>query len=985
MMAANGFFGFTSLGVARTHPQAPISPLSENTKAVMRSEFPLTFEANKGQTDRHTKYLAHAPGYRISLSANKVLFQIRATSVGISKKLSLGNRELLNQEVAAPGLEFEGADPRATATSEQLTSEKSNYLIGDDPRHYLRNIPHYGRVRFNRIYPGIDVIYYGARGQLEYDLVVAPGANLKRLGVRFDGVDKVEIDRDGNAVVQMPQGKLVQRKPQAYQDLEGHRVAVAASYVLKDKTRIGIAPGHYDHTKPLVIDPVIDYSTYLGGSSADTGTSIAVDRRGRVYLTGITTSVNFPSLNGSILRGQSDIFVARLNPAGTALEYSTFIGGLGNDEGSGIAVDAAGSAYVTGTTASVDFPTTSGVAQQTLSGPRDGFVAKLAIDGSSLVYSTFVGGSNVDEAYGIALNSINEACITGLTDSDNFPTSAVAFQLNKNNDSAAFVTKLNANGSGLLYSSYLGGAGVDWGLGIAIDAPGNIYITGVTTSSDFPATLNAAQTTLRGVSNSFIAKFIPSQSGQASLSYSTFLGGGSSDTAYGIAVDTIGNVYVAGSTNSTNLPSTTGVVQVTKKASSDAFVAKLRSDGTRLLYLTYLGGDGADAALAIQVDSAGQAFLSGFTQSQNFPVTSNAYQPALAGKSDAFVTKLKNDGSGLVVSTYLGGADDEEALGLKIGIASKAYVTGETISTNFPVVAAIQGATAGSGDAFVTKLTAAESVNPSEDARFFARQHYIDFLSREPDTAGWDFWTAEITGCGPTDLQCIHNKRIDVSNAFFYELEFQQTGSYVYRVYRAAYGNNQPFPNPDSSNPVEAHKLVAFINFFLDRALVVGGPNLAQSQLSFTNAFVQRPEFLAKYPATLDGPAFVDAVLATIRNEIGVDMSAQRTALLTLFNQSGRGGVLYRLADDNLQTNPIDNRTLIDLEYNRAFVATQYFGYLRRDADIGGFLFWLGQVNGAALRDVPKQHAMVCSFITSAEYQLRFGSLTPHSNAECPQ
>jgi CSLREA domain-containing protein len=272
--------------------------------------------------------------------------------------------------------------------------------------------------------------------------------------------------------------------------------------------------------------------------------------------------------------------------------------------------------------------------------------------------------------------------------------------------------------------------------------------------------------------------------------------------------------------------------------------------------------------------------------------------------------------------------------------------------------------------------------NPLDDARFFVKEQYYDFLSRYPDQSGWDYWSGQISQCG-TDPACLRTKRIDVSNAFFFELEFQQTGAFVYRMYRVAYGNNQPFPNPDNSNQTESKKLPRYSVFASDRARVIGGANLAAGQLALASAFVQRPEFLLRYPASLDGPGFVDAVLSTIATNTGVSLATERSALIDLFNQGGRANVLYRLADDNLATNPINNRSLIDAEYNRAFVATQYFGYLRRDADIGGFLFWLGQVNSASLRDVQKQHAMVCSFITSSEYQQRFSPVASHSNVEC--
>ena len=279
------------------------------------------------------------------------------------------------------------------------------------------------------------------------------------------------------------------------------------------------------------------------------------------------------------------------------------------------------------------------------------------------------------------------------------------------------------------------------------------------------------------------------------------------------------------------------------------------------------------------------------------------------------------------------------------------------------------------------------TTSPLDATDYFVRQHYYDFLNRGPDPGGFAFWKSLIDGppaCGNGDHVCLLPRRVTVSNAFFFELEFQQTGSYVFRLYRTAFGNNQPFPNPDGSNLVESRKLPSYGVFFVDRAKVVGGADLAQSQLAVANAFVQRPAFLTRYPASLaTADQFVDAMLATIQNDLGVNLSSQRNNLITLYNSQGRGGVLYRLADDNTGTNPINNRALIDAEYNRAFVATQYFGYLRRDSDIGGFLFWLGQVNGAPLRDTTRQKAMVCAFITSAEYQLRFSPVVSYNDSGC--
>jgi hypothetical protein len=278
--------------------------------------------------------------------------------------------------------------------------------------------------------------------------------------------------------------------------------------------------------------------------------------------------------------------------------------------------------------------------------------------------------------------------------------------------------------------------------------------------------------------------------------------------------------------------------------------------------------------------------------------------------------------------------------------------------------------------------TASPTTSPLDDPQFFVRQHYYDFLSRLPDEGGLAYWTARITDCG-ADQSCIHNRRIDVSNAFFYELEFQQTGAYVFRLYRASYGNNQPAPNPDHSKPAESAKLPSYAVFVQDRARVVAGTNLAQSQLALANIMVQRPEFLLRYAPSLSGAQFVDALLSNINGASGVNLNSQRAALINLFTQGGRGLVLYRVADDNVQTNPIDNRSFVDAEYNRAFVYTQYAGYLRRDSDIDGFLFWLAQVNTSPVRDASKQHSMVCAFITSREYQERLSPVVTRSNADC--
>src|SRR5215813_314318 len=321
----------------------------------------------------------------------------------------------------------------------------------------------------------------------------------------------------------------------------------------------------------------------------------------------------------------------------------------------------------------------------------------------------------------------------------------------------------------------------------------------------------------------------------------------------------------------------------------------------------------------------------------------------------------------------------------KILITNDAYVEGDE-TVNLTLTNPATGSTVATSLLTIQDNDVAPpTTNPADEAQFFVRQHYFDFLGREPDPDGFAYWMGQITQCG-NNTNCQLTKRIDVSDAFVFEPEYQQTGAYVFRLYRVAYGNTQPFanPNPDPSHPGEENKIPNYAVFLSDRERVIGGANLAQRLQDLANVFVQRTEFLARYPNSLSGPAFVDAVLLTVRNDLGVDLTAQRDALIAQFNSGGRGAVLYRLADDS-QTNPVNNGALINAEYNRVFVASEYFGYLRRNPDMPGFLFWLGHVNSAPLRDISKQHAMVCSFITSDEYQRRLSSVITHSNAECPQ
>jgi hypothetical protein len=473
--------------------------------------------------------------------------------------------------------------------------------------------------------------------------------------------------------------------------------------VLKGAHRVGFEVAAYDRRQPLVIDPVLFYSTYLGGANDDDASAIAVDANGNASVTGGTSSTNFPTTAGAFRLtsgGLTDAFIIRLDPAG-AMVYSTYLGGAGDDEGRAIAVDGAGNTYVTGDTTSGNFPTTAGSFRQTLSGLTDAFVIRLNAAGLP-VYSTYLGGAGEDEGLAIRVNAAGNAYVTGETGSADFPTTVGSFRRTLGGLSDAFVTRLGATGA-LVYSTYLGGSAADDGRGIAIDASGNAYVTGETFSTDFPTTAGAPRATLAGATDAFVTKL--NATGSA-LVYSTYLGGTGADRGSAIAVDTLTNpnAYLTGRTFSSNFPTTAGALRTTLAGTTDAFVARLDPTGA-LAYSTYLGGSGTDEAFSIAVDGAGNAYITGETVSSDFPTTSGAPQAVRAGLKDAFVTKLSPAGA-LVYSTYLGGRGEDTAFSIAVDAASNAYVAGETASTDFPTTAgAFDRTFNGIEDAFVTKIT----------------------------------------------------------------------------------------------------------------------------------------------------------------------------------------------------------------------------------------------------------------------------------------
>ncbi len=701
-------------------------------------KLPLQFEANAGQTDEAVRFLSRGSGYNLYLTASEAVL-VLGTPNPVGKPELPGTRKHRDERAPTQSLTLRmrlvGAESMPRVSGLDELPGKANYFIGNDRSKWRTNVRIYAKVRYQSVYPGIDLVYYGNQRQLEYDFVVAPGADPTRIMLDFRGAEKIGIDAHGELVLSAAGREVRQHKPVIYQEIDGVRQAIAGGYVRKGAHGVGFELAAYDTTRPLIIDPVLAYSTYLGGGADDTGSGIAVDAAGNAYIVGSTQSSNFPTTSGAFqvnVRGGRDVFVSKLNASGSALIYSTYFGGSADDGGSAIALDAAGNIYVSGSTQSADFPTTAGSIQPIFGGTMDAFVVKLNSAGSALVYSTYLGGSSYDTGAGIAVDATGNAYVTGQTQRGSgagFPVTPGSFQPTYGGGPYdAFVAKLNAAGTALVYSSYLGGGtaaaggyALDAGNAIAIDGAGNAYVTGTTDSNNFPTTPGAFQPAyFRNCCefppfHGFVTKVNPSGS---ALVYSTYLGGGNADAGSAIAVDASGSAYIAGSTSSIDFPTTPGAVQSHFAGQfKDGFVTKLNPAGTALVYSTFLGGGSDDYSSGIAVDANGNAYVTGSTDSINFPTTPDAFQTVYSGGSDAFLTKLNPVGTALLYSTFIGGNDTDSGGEIALDGLANAYVTGSTRSINFPTTpGAFQPTSAGNYDAFVAKFgvsTRFEENNPA--------------------------------------------------------------------------------------------------------------------------------------------------------------------------------------------------------------------------------------------------------------------------------
>ena len=702
----------------------------------MYGQLPLSFEANVGQTDSQVDFISRGSGYTLFLTPREAVLALRTASASPMTAAAQKDHEIATAVVR---MKLVGSETKPRVTPQEELPGKVNYFIGNDLIRWRTGISTYAKVAYENVYPGVDLVYYGNQRQLEYDFVVHPGTDPEIIALSFEGGDRLKVDGEGELVLQAGDSEIRQRKPFIYQEVDGVRHKVAGSYKVKNSNTVGFQLADYDTSRPLVIDPVLVYSTFLGGARQDQGQDITVDASGSAYVTGLTGSSDFPTTGGAFdttldTGGLAlDAFVTKLNPAGSALVYSTFLGGNDSEVGFGIAVDTSGSAYVTGRTSSPNFPTTFGAPHN---GNFDVFVTKLNPSGSALVYSTLFGGINFEQGNRIALDTSGSAYVTGPTTSPNFPTTPGVFDTTMNGGNAAFVTKLHPSGAVLVYSTFLDGFSTESGNGIAVDASGSAYVTGETFSFDFPTTAGAFAPTINGYSDAFVTKL--NATGSAFV-YSTFIGGSNNDWGNGIAVDTSGSAYVMGATLSPNFPTTVGAFDTTHNGDIDVFVTKLNPSGSApLIYSTYVGGSKIDFGRDIAVDTSGNVYVTGPTFSPNFPTTADAFDTTWNNSSDPFVTRLNPFGSALVYSTFLGGTATEDATGIAVDASGNAYVTGETLAADFPTtVDAFDTTYNGTGafntaDAFVTKLStttsgvpATLSLNPPTATNTVDAQHCV--------------------------------------------------------------------------------------------------------------------------------------------------------------------------------------------------------------------------------------------------------------------
>jgi hypothetical protein len=768
-----------SAAAARLNSSSTASRADRSKFLEAYGKLPLSFVENQGQTAQEVRYTSHGSQYDLFLTPQEAVVALRHSKHYdfsprhrvMSMKAMVADRKAAAAKGSTTALrmQFEGANPNPSVTGGEKLPGVFNYYVGNDPQKWHKAVPSFAQVKYSQIYPGVDLVFYGNQGRLEYDFVVAPGADPNVIRMNLAGARKLRVNNAGNVVVSVTDGDLQLQKPVVYQNINGVRHELQGKYSLKG-AHVAFAVASYDRREPLIVDPVLVYSTYLGGSSDENqpAFSMVIDASGDAFIGGQTDSTDFPTA-GLGVKNTAGIFtgfVSELDPTGATLLQSTTLGGsTGGDFVAGLAIDPSGNVYATGATFATDFPTAGKALKPTLSSNPNGtsFLAESNSSGT-LFYSSYLGGSNGtvgDAGNAVVADSSGNAYVTGVTFSTpgtadvDFPVTTSASQSTDPEDGggSGFLTEINTKASSgsasLVYSSYLGGSGAnsataglgfgDEGGGIALDSNNHVYITGTTTSTDFPVSAtNLQPANLDPVSSAFVSEFDTTKSNAASLVYSTYIGGSGNikaalgEFANGISVQPGTTVaYFTGTTNSADYPTTSGAVQKTGDSTGGAAYVSLldTSVGNALNYSTFLGNSGT-TGFAIQADTSGKFVVVGGTQSSSFPITVGALQTTIAagGAGDAFITEIDpsvSGGSGLIYSTYFGGSGNatngpDQAFGVAIGTLPNVYVSGQTNSTDFPTTTgAFQSALKGNSDSFVTNLNLLPSLSISATSLSF--------------------------------------------------------------------------------------------------------------------------------------------------------------------------------------------------------------------------------------------------------------------------
>jgi hypothetical protein len=668
-----------------------------------RSEAGPLFVENRGQWPTEARFLSRLPGLDLWIGDQGLVYDIYRREQ--QADASIKDASAIERVGHVVGMRFIGAEPSSRAFGVEALPSRFNYAAGGAD---LVSAGTYREGSIRGLYKGIDLILHIEQGSPRYDFIVAAGADPSKIRIGYDGAGRVGVDRDGSLRMTTSMGDVTHQGLYAYQTINGTQQKVACAFAVDPKGVVGFRLGDYDRSRPLVIDPLV-YSTFLGGAADDFAHAIAVDAAGNTYVTGSTFSINYPTTLGAYrqtMLGGEWVFVTKLNATATGLPvYSTFIGPGHADA---IRVDSLGNAYITGT-AGTNYPTTPGALAASSTG-ADVFVTKVSSSGAALVWSALVGPGR---GTAIALNG-GTAFVTGSTNSRSFPTTVgVLKRIVNGTGPDAFVAKVNANGTALLYSTLLGGTGSNAGNAIAVNAAGEAFVAGETNAANFPTTASAVQT-VKGIGMTYDAFLVRLGIMADTLVYGTYLGGDANDYAYGLAINSSNEAFVAGWTLSSDFPTSGAAYRPSPYDSNDAFVARVGAAGDTLLYSTYLGSSGIDIAREVAVDGSNNAYVAGTTGGSNFPITRSHYQGVYAGSVDGFVTKFPPNGKKLLYSTYIGGGANDSLDGMVVDAAGDIYVTGSTFSPDFPTTAGVaQPIKLLGSDLFITKINILRVLKPN--------------------------------------------------------------------------------------------------------------------------------------------------------------------------------------------------------------------------------------------------------------------------------